>query len=327
MNKALRLCTNMQFRQSVLWQGSVDSIYGEMIDDVSWSAWREALRLYRLRRDYDVVITMGIRASMIYATLCTATGVASKQVMTEVFIDAPQLHRITWRIKTAFYRFLARRALGILTSSSAEVASTATRFDLPRERLRFIPLCSTLRPQQTSEQMPPYVLSAGRTLRDYALIAKAARALDAPIVIVCGPDDLQHVDLPHNVVVHREIARDAYVDLLRRSGVVALPLLPTSRSTGQVVMLEAMACGKPVITTRSPGTLDYIQDGENGLFIEPGDGAGLINACRLLLADADRRRRLGEAAREMVRAYTYDDYARAALAAITNFHEGAAEKT
>ena len=83
---------------------------------------------------------------------------------------------------------------------------------------------------------------------------------------------------------------------MRRAAVVAIPLLPAERSTGQVVLFEAMAMGKPVVATRATGTVDYVRDGENGLLVEPGDASGLADAVNRVLQDSALAQRLSEAA-------------------------------
>ena len=81
---------------------------------------------------------------------------------------------------------------------------------------------------------------------------------------------------------------------MRRAALVVIPLLPAERSTGQVVLFEAMAMGKPVVATRVAGTLDYLRDGENGLLVEPGDAPALAQAVNRLLGDPALAARLAE---------------------------------
>lgn len=61
------------------------------------------------------------------------------------------------------------------------------------------------------------------------------------------------------------------------------------------VVLEAMASGLPVVTTRYTGAAELVVDGESGLLVDPGRTAELREAARRLL-DPDLRRRLGSAA-------------------------------
>jgi glycosyltransferase involved in cell wall biosynthesis len=60
---------------------------------------------------------------------------------------------------------------------------------------------------------------------------------------------------------------------------------------------EAMILGKPVIASREGGIPEMIQDGETGILIRPRDSNELADAMRRLVASADERTKLGEAAK------------------------------
>jgi glycosyltransferase involved in cell wall biosynthesis len=68
------------------------------------------------------------------------------------------------------------------------------------------------------------------------------------------------------------------------------------------VLVEAMACGVPVVTTSSGGIPELVRDGENGLVSRPGDVAAVAGALARLLGDPALRCRLGEGARRNVEA-------------------------
>lgn len=311
------ILTNLAFRQSRTWTDATTSICrGDETPD-ELCPLRQALRLFRLRRKFDAVVTLGPRPSLAYGLLCAALRVPSQQILSEVFLDAARPASAAWRFKTALFRFVARRALGILTNSSGEVALIARRFGLPEDRLRFVPMHTTIAEPQAVAENDGSVLSIGRTLRDLEALVAAARRVAAPFVVVAGAADRLPEPLPANVRVLRDVPLAESLGLLRKAAVVAIPLLPAERSTGQVVLFEAMALGKPVVATRAVGTVDYVRDGENGLLVEPGDAAGLADALARLLQNPDLARRLAAAALDDCRTrWTPDVHAQAKLAAV-----------
>ncbi|HEY8477260.1 MAG TPA: glycosyltransferase family 4 protein [Chloroflexota bacterium] len=80
--------------------------------------------------------------------------------------------------------------------------------------------------------------------------------------------------------------------------VVVLPSFPPE-SFG-VVLIEAMACGRPVVAHAIPGVRGVVDDGTTGLLAAPGDEADLAAKIQLLLEDAPLRARLGAAGRRKV---------------------------
>ncbi len=69
-----------------------------------------------------------------------------------------------------------------------------------------------------------------------------------------------------------------------------------------VVLMEAMATGKPVVTTAVMGIPELVADGEHGLVVRPGRPDLVAAAIRRLAADGELRERMGRAARARVSA-------------------------
>lgn len=315
----------MAFWQSERWMRETDSIYpvnGIAADPVPLGCLREVWRLWRASPAYDVVLTMGSRESLLYGLLCLLTGRPSKQVLCEVFLDADSGVPLAWRLKQKLFRAVARRSIGILTNSSAEIESTAQRFGLDRARIRYVPMHTNLATPAVSDADAGFILAAGRSLRDYETLVAAAPDISLPIHILCGQPDLREAQLPPSVSVFREVNRDYYFSELNTCTFVVVPLLPAERATGQVVVLEAMASGKPVIATRVAGVTDLIQDGVTGLLVPPGDRSALAAACRRLAGDRALRCSLAaEAFRQVLARFTIDRHAESKLSATRELWE------
>lgn len=72
-----------------------------------------------------------------------------------------------------------------------------------------------------------------------------------------------------------------------------------------MVLVEAMACGLPVVSfDYKCGPKDIIQDGVNGLLVKDGDIEGLANAMMRLMDDEDERRAMGRNARRVTETYS-----------------------
>jgi glycosyltransferase involved in cell wall biosynthesis len=67
-----------------------------------------------------------------------------------------------------------------------------------------------------------------------------------------------------------------------------------------LALLEAMACGLPVVASRLPGIAEAVTEDESGFLLPVGDADGMNAAVQKLLSDRDLSRRMGERARQSV---------------------------
>lgn len=88
--------------------------------------------------------------------------------------------------------------------------------------------------------------------------------------------------------------------LYASASVVAIATRPNLHVSGMTVSLEAMATGRPVAITRTPGMADYVADGETGLLSDPGDAETLASDTLALLDDPARAEAMGAAGRRSV---------------------------
>jgi glycosyltransferase involved in cell wall biosynthesis len=81
----------------------------------------------------------------------------------------------------------------------------------------------------------------------------------------------------------------------------AIAVLPTSYGEGvPLALLEAAACGRPIVAADTPGCREIVRHGETGLLVRQHDVAALADAIAALTADPARRQAMGEAGRSLV---------------------------
>ena len=100
-------------------------------------------------------------------------------------------------------------------------------------------------------------------------------------------------------IAHRVVFAGRRDDVRGYYGAADALVLPTLYDPFPNVILEAMACGLPVITSRKCGAAELIRAGENGFVCDALDQAALTRHMHMLLA-AETRAPLGDAARRTV---------------------------
>ena len=84
-------------------------------------------------------------------------------------------------------------------------------------------------------------------------------------------------------------------------------VLPSLSEGLPVVILEAMASGLPLISTKITGLPEIIHEGENGFLVQPKNPVEITQKLILLLSDDEQRKRLSENSRVRAKDYTWDE--------------------
>ncbi len=171
---------------------------------------------------------------------------------------------------------------------------------------------------------PPTLIYVGRMDRSSAwkgvdvLIRAFAAIGDLPGVrlrLVGGGDALadlavlaRRLGVLDRVDFADELRGDELVAALQGAAVAVLPSRSAAESFG-MVLIEAMACGTPVIGSDVGGIPYVVTHGVTGLLVPPGDAEALARACRLVLTDGGLADRLADAGRR----HAIDSYAWAPL--------------
>jgi glycosyltransferase involved in cell wall biosynthesis len=192
--------------------------------------------------------------------------------------------------------------------STDELESFPATWGVDPARVHFTPFCYWADDTQHAPATNGSVFAGGDSLRDYRALLAAAPSIDAKVVI---GTHLPLTSVPANVEAG-PLPSARFDAEFRAASVVVVPLVASSlRTAGQQTYLSAMALGKPLVVTDSPGVRDYVRDRETGLIVPPDDAAELAAAIRWLLdpANATDVERMTVTAREIaLSTYSRDAY-------------------
>jgi len=161
-------------------------------------------------------------------------------------------------------------------------------------------------------QGTPVVMLASRMLRDKGVreFAEAARCcktrgVEARFVLVGDPDpqnpsSISRAELEawhSSGILEWWGAREDMAAVLSQAHVVCLP---SYREGLPKVLLEAAACGRPIITTDTPGCREIVRQGENGYLVPVRAVTELADAVERLVGDTVLRKSMGRAGRRRV---------------------------
>ncbi|MDQ3701618.1 MAG: glycosyltransferase family 4 protein [Chloroflexota bacterium] len=150
------------------------------------------------------------------------------------------------------------------------------------------------------------VVSVGAEGRDYETLMAALQPIGVPTVVVASSLWVEanrrfEVDAPANVSVRSGLSFVALRELYDSAAVVVVPIRAGLQyAAGVNAVLEAMAMGKALIVSATPGIADYVEDGVTARLVPPGHPTRLRDVLVELLSDHQQRAALGARARSVV---------------------------
>ncbi|MFV0309610.1 MAG: glycosyltransferase family 4 protein [Desertimonas sp.] len=262
-----------------------------------------AAACWRRRKDVDIVFTDSERVGFPYAVFCALL----RRRPTHVMIA----HRLSGRWKQRAHRWLRlqRRIDHVLVYASSQ-RQVALDLGYRPDQITVTPFMVDTAfwdPQRiTSRPTPrPVVAAVGQELRDYPTLVEAARGMELDVTIAAASpwsrraDSSAGLDLPDNVTV---VALDLFDlrQLYADASIVAVPVVETDFQAGITSILEGMSMARPLICTKTSGQTDTVVDGHTGLYVAPGDAAGLRGALQRLVDHPDEADRMAADGRAWV---------------------------
>lgn len=147
-----------------------------------------------------------------------------------------------------------------------------------------------------------HLLEACRVLRGRGVELRCDLAGDGPLRAELEAQ-VARAGLRGRVRLHGGLPRPAVLRLLGQADVAVLASRPTRQGKREgipVALMEAMACGLPVVSTSISGIPELVESGRTGFLVPPADAVALADALEALAADPGLRARMGRAGRERV---------------------------
>ena len=179
----------------------------------------------------------------------------------------------------------AARLRALFPSAADKIHSLALGFDIPRPRGPNSPVC------------PSYAMSAGMSNRDYATLFSAASKFEGELLVYAPKTALNgRDDYPSNVTIASDFTWKRFFEDMAMARVVLVTIDDPDKTAGQLVAVQAMHLGRPIVATRCAGLDDYLHDGHTAILVPPHDANALADAVHSLYTDDLLSRRLGAAA-------------------------------
>jgi len=329
----MKLLTDQTIPQSERWSRVADTIHPDdnqarnrrflvrSISKIIPSKYKAIFDAIALDKHYDAVVltpSAGIRYAFVNSMLHRKPK--PKTVLFEFWLheDKGSIHAF----KDFFRRIALQKVDLIITPSREEIVRYSLEYKIDKSKIIFIPFHTNEETLEFPVQYGDYVFSGGRSGRDFNTLIKAIEGTNIKLKLVVGKDEKLKEDIADNIEVFTEIDFRKYLELLKDARIVVVPLKPENRSSGQVVLLEAMGAAKPVVVTKTVGTEDYITDGHDGFFCSPHDVQNLRKLLLKLFYDIDLVKEIGRNARNTVEGkYLLENYVKQNLAAIRRLIE------
>ena len=268
---------------------------------------RKALEIYRQHK-FDLITVQEFPPFY--------NGIAARLLWSKIRVPyVLEIHHITGypkagNFKEKVYKWLSRiflkfdssKAKAIRVVNQKQVPEFLIKAGVPKEKIVYIPSMyidlDIFRPMNLQKKYD--LIFIGRLVKNKGLklFLEAARKLNLKAVIV-GDGPLKGKS-ESNITFYgwakdpEEIAK-----LMNQSRVL---VVSSYNEGGPRVLLEAMACGVPVITTRIGLALDVINDGENGFFID-WLGESITEKASILLEDEELQKKFALSGLEKVKQF------------------------
>lgn len=274
-------------------------------------------RLYRRIRP-DLVHHVAVQASIVGSLAATGLPCVRLNALAGLgfaFTSNTPKARLVRPILRALLRHVLRHPRGAVLVQNPDDRKVVSDLGVSDDRIFVIPGSGVETDRLTPQPEPQGPITAafvGRLLEDkglrtlvraHEILAQRGRALR--LLIAGDPDPANPVSIPPEEIAawarHPGLELLGHVPDIRDVWKAAhIAVLPSRREGLPKSLLEAAACGRPIVATDVPGCREIARPGVNALLVPPEDAGALAEAIARLADDAALRARIGAAGRQLV---------------------------
>jgi len=135
--------------------------------------------------------------------------------------------------------------------------------------------------------------------KNHKTVIQAVHRLNNPSVkyLICGEGPLKNelLNLVQELGLEHQVMLLGYrTDIIEINHIADVFVFPSFREGLSVALMEAMACGLPVVCSDIRGNRDLIEDGKGGFLVEPKDVAGFAQSIKSLSENSALSKRMGQ---------------------------------
>ncbi len=267
----------------------------------------QVLEVYRAGRSYDVVFLWSVaNVALVLALLLKVTFRRLTIVALFTRVSEPK--------KARLLKLVHNKITKIILPPVTQRDFAILELGVPPEKLIALPWTTDSEfwrdHQPVSERT--MICAAGGEMRDYGTLVEALAGLDIPChiagVLDTGRQDWWNaasserdagVDIPANITFGTMPASELR-EMYAKCRLVVVPLKPTNSDNGITCMNEAWSMGRPVIVSDVEGQRGAFIEGQEGLWVPPGNVEALRAAIISLWNDPALADKMGAAGRHLV---------------------------
>lgn len=221
-------------------------------------------------KNISVIVSWQQFFGLLYAFYCRLFHVKKTcKVYIMTFIYKPK-SGIVGKIYKRFMTYIVQSEYvdKLIVFTKNEVEHYAQTFGVSKDKFFYTPYTLGEMAESKDDEYlrkKMYVFSTGRSNRDYELLLKVFENSEHSLHIACNT--LSPDTIPHNICIYTNMFGEDMRKHMYNSYCVAIALKDPNISSGQLVFLQAMQMGKPIVCTRCSAVSDYLTDGYNALLV------------------------------------------------------------